>query len=96
MAISVNTNVPSLTAQRHLSSTTHQLSSSVERLSSGFRVNSASDDAAGLAISEEMKADLRSLLQARRNANDGVSFIQTAESAMGDISELKRSPRASS
>ncbi len=88
MAQVINTNVASLTAQRNLSSTANSLSTSLQRLSSGLRINSAKDDAAGLAISERFTAQIRGLDQARRNANDGISLSQTAESALqssGDI-----------
>jgi flagellin len=88
MAINIHTNVSSLTAQRHLGTTASGLAKSVEKLSSGFRINRAADDAAGLAISEEMKGDLRSLQQAKRNANDAVSLVQTAEGAMDDIGNM--------
>lgn len=86
--IGIQTNVSSLSAQRHLSKTNRALSGNISKLSSGFRINSAADDAAGLAISEEMKADLRSLSQAKRNANDAISMIQTAEGAMGEVHNI--------
>jgi len=87
----INTNVQSLTAQRNLSTSQTQLSTSMQRLSSGLRINSAKDDAAGLAISERMTAQIRGLNQAQRNANDGVSLAQTAEGALGTIgSNLQR------
>ena len=85
MAISVLTNVASLNAQRNLNATQNSLSSSIARLSSGMRINNASDDAAGLGISENLKADLRSLSQASRNANDGVSMSQVAEGSMNEM-----------
>jgi flagellin len=81
----LQTNVSSMSAQRHLGKTSRALNSNIAKLSSGFRINSAADDAAGLAISEEMKADIRSLGQAERNANDAISMLQTAEGAMGEI-----------
>ncbi len=84
----INTNVPSLTAQRNLNNAQSALSTSLQRLSSGMRINSAKDDAAGLAISERFSAQIRGLDQARRNANDGISLAQTAEGALqstGDI-----------
>ena len=81
----INTNVQSLTAQRNLSASQSQLSTSMQRLSSGLRINSAKDDAAGLAISERMSTQIRGLNQAARNANDGVSLAQTAEGALGTI-----------
>ncbi|MBX7079736.1 MAG: flagellin FliC [Nannocystaceae bacterium] len=88
MSISVRTNVSSLTAQGNLSKTSADLQKSISRLSSGLRVESAADDAAGLAISEDFKASIRSLNQARRNANDGVSLIQTADGSLKEISGL--------
>jgi len=84
----INTNVQSLNAQRNLNSSQNALASSLQRLSSGLRINSAKDDAAGLAISERFSAQIRGLDQARRNANDGISLSQTAEGALqsaGDI-----------
>ncbi len=88
MALSILTNVASLNAQRNLSSTQSALSASIGRLSSGMRINSAADDAAGLGISENLKADLRSLAQAQRNANDGVSMSQVAEGSMNEMSGI--------
>ena len=83
--ITVNTNVASLRAQRNLNRTMSSLKDTVMQLSSGYRINSASDDAAGLAISEEMKGDIRSLAMAKRNASDAISLLQTAESGMDDV-----------
>ncbi|MGQ3342546.1 flagellin N-terminal helical domain-containing protein, partial [Hydrogenophaga sp.] len=74
----INTNVMSMTAQRNLGTTSSSLATSMQRLSSGLRVNSAKDDAAGLAISERMNAQVRGLNVAARNANDGISLAQTA------------------
>ncbi len=85
MAISILTNVASMNAQRNLTGTQAALNNSIARLSSGMRINNASDDAAGLGISENLKADLRSLSQASRNANDGVSMSQVAEGSMNEI-----------
>jgi len=85
MSISVLTNVASMNAQRNLAKTQSSLSASIGRLSSGLRINSASDDAAGLGISENLKANIRSLAQAQRNANDGISMSQVAEGAMDDM-----------
>ena len=85
MTISVLTNVASLNAQRNLTSTQSALAASVGRLSSGMRINSASDDAAGLGISENLKANIRSMAQAQRNANDGISMSQVAEGSMNDM-----------
>jgi len=86
--ISVNTNVSSLIAQQNLSHTSGALADNIGRLSSGLRVRSAADDAAGLAISEDFKASIRSLSQAKRNANDGVSLIQTADGSLKEVSGL--------
>jgi flagellin len=88
MALTVNTNVASINAQRNLSRTGSALNKSLSRLSSGLRINSAADDAAGLAISENMKAQIRSMSQAERNANDGISLIQTAEGAESQMSDI--------
>ena len=84
MAMTVNTNVDSLVAQRNLGKTQSSLSQTINRLSSGLRINNAKDDAAGLAISETMRESITALRQANRNANDGVSLIQTAESAVNE------------
>jgi len=81
MAATINTNVQSLTAQRNLSTSQSSLATSMQRLSSGLRINSAKDDAAGLSISERMSSQVRGLNQAARNANDAVSLSQTAEGA---------------
>lgn len=86
MAQVINTNVMSLNAQRNLSVSGSQLSTSLQRLSSGLRINSAKDDAAGLAISERFTTQIRGLNVAVRNANDGISLAQTAEGALGEIS----------
>jgi len=85
MAISVLTNIASLNAQRNLSTTQASLSSSMGKLSSGLRINNASDDAAGLGISENLKANIRSLSQAQRNTNDGISMSQVAEGGMNEM-----------
>ncbi|MFT3757622.1 flagellin [Thauera sp.] len=84
----INTNVQSLNAQRHLNGSGGSLATSLQRLSSGLRINSAKDDAAGLAISERFTAQIRGLDQARRNANDGISLAQTAESALESAGEV--------
>ncbi|MCG5495985.1 flagellin [Ectothiorhodospira variabilis] len=81
----INTNIASLNAQRNLSTTQKQLQVSLERLSSGLRINGAKDDAAGLAISERMTAQIKGLNQAARNANDGISLVQTIEGALNEI-----------
>ena len=88
MAQIINTNLPSLNAQRNLSTTNGQLAQAIQRLSSGLRVNSAKDDAAGLAIAERMNAQVRGMNVAQRNANDGISMSQTAESALGKIGDM--------
>jgi flagellin len=86
MAQVINTNIASLTAQRNLNSSQNSLNTSLQRLSSGLRINSAKDDAAGLAISERFSTQIRGLNQAARNANDGISLAQTAEGALGEVS----------
>lgn len=83
----INTNMGSLNAQRHLSKTTHAMQTAMERLSSGLRVNSAKDDAAGLAIGDRMTSQIRGMTVAMRNANDGISMAQTTEGAMGTITD---------
>lgn len=88
MASTINTNISSLVAQRNLSATQGSLSTSMARLSSGLRVNSAKDDAAGLAIAERMSSQVRGMNVAVRNANDGISLAQTAEGALGKSSEI--------
>ena len=88
MALSINTNVASLNAQRNLSASASSLSTSMQRLSSGLRVNSAKDDAAGLAIAERMNVQVRGLNVASRNANDGISLAQTAEGALGKVGDM--------
>lgn len=85
MTISILTNVTSLDAQRNLNNTQNALATSIGRLSSGMRINSASDDAAGLGISENLSANIRSMAQAQRNANDGISMSQVAEGSMNDM-----------
>jgi len=88
MALSINTNIASINSQRNLSISQGQLSKSMQRLSSGLRINNAADDAAGLAISENMRGQIRSMNQATRNANDGVSLIQTAEGSLNETSAI--------
>ncbi|KQH87428.1 flagellin [Vibrio furnissii] len=88
MAITVNTNVSALVAQRHLNTATDLLNQSLERLSSGNRINSAKDDAAGLQISNRLESQMRGLDVAVRNANDGISIMQTAEGAMQETTSL--------
>ncbi len=88
MTAAINSNISSLTAQRNLMSTQGRLSQTIERLSSGLRINSAKDDAAGLAISERFTSQIRGLNQAVRNANDGISLAQTAEGAIKASSDI--------
>lgn len=88
MALTINTNVASLNAQRNLSKSQGDLSTAMQRLSSGLRINSAKDDAAGLAISDRMTSQIRGLNQASRNANDGISLAQTAEGAMQESTNI--------
>lgn len=88
MSMSIRTNVSSLNAQRNLSATQGQLDSALSRLSSGYRITKAGDDAAGLGISVNLESQIRSYGQAVRNANDGVSVIQTAEGAMNEQSNI--------
>jgi len=87
MTISVNTNLFSLNAQRKLSQSQSSLSTSMQRLSSGLRINSAADDAAGLAISQRMSAQVRGMNVAIRNANDGISLAQTADGALSSVGD---------
>jgi flagellin len=88
MGLRINTNVSSLNTQRHLYNTTQKFAKSMEKLASGLRINRAGDDAAGLAISEGLKADIRALDQAARNAADGVSLVQTAEGSLDEVSSI--------
>lgn len=87
MAMVINTNALSLNAQNNLNKSQQSLNTAIERLSSGSRINSAKDDAAGLAISNRMNAQVTGLNQANRNANDGISLAQTAEGAMGQVTD---------
>lgn len=88
MALTINTNIASLNAQRNLGVSQGDLSKSMQRLSSGLRINSAKDDAAGLAISDRMTSQIRGLNQAARNANDGISLAQTAEGALQESTNI--------
>ncbi|MCE9853356.1 flagellin N-terminal helical domain-containing protein, partial [Shewanella chilikensis] len=88
MAITVNTNVTSLKAQKNLNGANNQLQTSMERLSSGLRINSAKDDAAGLQISNRLTSQINGLDVAQRNANDGISIAQTAEGAMQESTNI--------
>ena len=88
MALVVNTNVPSIASQRYLMESRKEMETAMERLSSGKRINSAADDAAGLAISERMNTQITGLNMAIRNANDGISLVQTAEGAMQEVTDM--------
>ena len=88
MGMRINTNVSSLAAQRTLSSTNRKLNDNLRKLSSGERISKAADDAAGLAISENLRAQIRGMGQAKRNANDAISLIQTAEGGLNEISNI--------
>ncbi len=88
MGIRINSNIASLNTQRHLYNSTVSFGKSMEKLSSGLRINRAGDDAAGLAISENLKSDIRALNQASRNAADGISLVQTAEGALDEVSSI--------
>ncbi|NLM96923.1 MAG: flagellin [Halanaerobiaceae bacterium] len=89
----INTNIAALNSYNRLSSTNNNMQKSLERLSSGKRINKAADDAAGLAISEKMKAQIRGLAQAQRNAQDGISLIQTAEGALKETHAILQKMR---
>lgn len=88
MGIRINTNVASISAQRALGVTKNNLDNNLRKLSSGERITRASDDAAGLAISEKLKANIRGVRQAKRNSDDGISLIQTAEGGLNEISNI--------
>ncbi|MGE0174099.1 MAG: flagellin [Oligoflexales bacterium] len=88
MGLRIRTNIQSLVAQRNLAQSTDKASRHMEKLASGYRINRAADDAAGMAISEGLRADIRSLNQARRNANDGVSLLQVAEGGLEEINNI--------
>ena len=88
MGLRVNTNIASINAQRALSDVTSRLNSSYRRLSTGLRITTAADDAAGLAISERLRSQIRSLGQAKRNSNDGISLAQTAEGALDEVNNI--------
>ena len=88
MGLRVNTNVISMNAQRNLSRVTESLAGNYRRLSTGLRIASAADDAAGLAISERLRSQVRSFEQAKRNANDGISMVQTAEGALNEVGDI--------
>lgn len=88
MGMRISTNIAAVNAQRNLSGSQMNIQSSLEKLSSGSRINKAADDAAGLAISENLKAQIRSTRQANRNANDGISMVQTAEGGLNEIGNI--------
>ena len=88
MGLRVNTNIGSINAQRHLYNTSTKFAKSLEKLSSGLRINRAGDDAAGLAISEGLKSDIRAMEQGARNAADGISMVQVAEGALDEVSSI--------
>ncbi|OFZ20788.1 MAG: flagellin [Bdellovibrionales bacterium RIFOXYA1_FULL_36_14] len=88
MGLRINTNIPSLAAQRSLSNTTRSMNQNLRALSSGERITKAGDDAAGLAISENLKAQIRGIRQARRNAGDAISLVQTAEGGLNEVSNI--------
>src|SRR5205814_6643145 len=88
MSLRIQTNVEAFNAQRHLSATTDKIATAMERLSSGYRINRAADDAAGLAISEKLQAQINGLDQAERNAQDAVSLVQTAEGSLDEVHEM--------
>src|ERR1700746_2613039 len=88
MGMRISTNVPSINAQRNLSNSQHMLQQAQARLSSGSRINQAADDAAGLAISENLKGQIRGMRQASRNANDGISLVQVAEGGLNEVSNM--------
>jgi flagellin len=88
MGLRVNTNVASINAQRNLATSTGRLEGNFRRLATGLRISTAADDAAGLAISERLRSQVRSLEQSKRNANDGISMVQTAEGALNEVSSI--------
>jgi flagellin len=88
MSLRINTNVDAMAAHRYLSATSEKVSQSIERLSSGYRINKAADDAAGLGISEKMRGQIRGLAQAQRNIQDGVSMVQTAEGSLDEVHSI--------
>jgi flagellin len=88
MSLRINTNVDAQAAHRHLTKTSDQVSKSMERLSSGLRINKAADDAAGLGISEKMRSQIRGLAQSQRNIQDGVSMVQTAEGNLDEVQSI--------
>ncbi len=88
MGLRINTNISSMAAQRNMQKTSHEMEKTFQRLSSGNRITAAGDDAAGLSISENLNAQIRSLKQAERNANDGVSLVQVAEGGIAEVGNI--------
>jgi flagellin len=88
MSLRIQTNVEAFNAHRQLSNTSSKMSKSMERLASGYRINRAADDAAGLAISEKLRGQIKGLTQAQRNTNDAISLVQTAESALVEVHSM--------
>ncbi len=88
MGLRIGTNVSALNAQKNLYMTQINANRSMARLASGFRINQAADDAAGLAISENLKGQIRGMRQANRNANDGISLVQVAEGSLNEVSNM--------
>src|ERR1700704_418106 len=88
MSLRITQNIEALTASRHLAHSHSAISKSMEKLSSGYRINSAADDAAGLGISEKMRSQIRGLAQAQRNIQDGVSMVQTAEGNLDEVHSM--------
>ena len=85
----INNNIMAFNANRNLGASNNALGKSLEKLSSGFRINRAGDDAAGLVISQKLRAEIGGLKQATRNAQDGISFVQTAEGALGEVQHAR-------
>ena len=88
MALVINTNIASITAQNHASASRREMETSMERLSSGKRINSAADDAAGLSIATRLESQVRGMAKGVQNANDAMSLIQTAAGAQNEISDM--------
>src|SRR6476469_1250532 len=88
MSLRIQTNIEAFNAQRHLSTTTDKIATAIKHLSSGYRINRAADDAAGLSISEKLQAQINGLDQASRNSQDAVSLVQTAEGSLDEVHEM--------
>src|SRR5919109_111226 len=93
MALRINSNVDAMAAHRHLAQTSDKISQAMERLSSGLRINRAADDAAGLGISEKMRAQISGLTMAQRNMQDGISLLQTIDGALNEVHSLLQRAR---